>query len=266
MELQILISTMHQTDYELLKRMNINSDAIVINQCEENKVDEFKYKDYSIKWMSFNERGVGLSRNTALMRAISDICLFADDDMVYRSNYKDLVMSAFEKCPDADIITFNINSKDKVRNRFMNEEYKRLTIFNSLKYGSPRIAIRLNSLKKANVFFSLLYGGGAIYSSGEDSLFLVECIKKGLKVYACPEFIGEVDDSSSTWFDGFTDKLYYDKGIWIANAFPMMKYGLAMYFAYNYKKKSKDKSFKYILKQILLGIKNYEGHQLKEHV
>ena len=34
------------------------------------------YNGHQILWMSLNERGIGLSRNTALMRATADIILF----------------------------------------------------------------------------------------------------------------------------------------------------------------------------------------------
>ena len=34
-----------------------------------------------------NERGIGLSRNTALMRATADIILFADEDVTYKDGY-----------------------------------------------------------------------------------------------------------------------------------------------------------------------------------
>ena len=45
--------------------------------------------------MSFTERGVGLSRNNALMRASADICLFADDDIIYENNYKEILNRYF---------------------------------------------------------------------------------------------------------------------------------------------------------------------------
>ena len=76
MTLEVLVSTMYQKDYSLLDRMNIQTDAIVVNQCNENSIEKFEYKGHKIKWISLNERGVGLSRNTALMRSTADICLF----------------------------------------------------------------------------------------------------------------------------------------------------------------------------------------------
>lgn len=69
MKLQVLVSTMHQTDHSLLEKMNIQSDAIVINQCGHDCIERFTFPGHDILWMSMNERGVGLSRNNALMRA-----------------------------------------------------------------------------------------------------------------------------------------------------------------------------------------------------
>lgn len=97
MRVQVLISTMNQSDYTLLDKMNIQTDAIVVNQCQEDNVCEFMYNNHSVKWYSLNEKGVGLSRNTALMRASADILLFADDDVVFCDGYEQLVIDEFER-------------------------------------------------------------------------------------------------------------------------------------------------------------------------
>ena len=108
--LQVLVATMHQNDHSLLDKMKIKTDAVVVNQCEENRVEIFEHNSKNIKWLSFAERGVGLSRNTALMRATGDILLFADDDVVYNDDYEQKIIGAFKKHPDADFITFNLTS------------------------------------------------------------------------------------------------------------------------------------------------------------
>ena len=87
MTLQVLVATMHQKDHSLLERMNIQCDAIVINQCDRDEIERFQFRGHDILWMSLKERGVGLSRNTALMRATADILLFADDDVVYNDGW-----------------------------------------------------------------------------------------------------------------------------------------------------------------------------------
>lgn len=97
MTIQVLIATMHQTDHSLLEKMSIQSDAIVINQCDRDEIERFTYNGHNILWMSLNERGIGLSRNTALMRATADIVLFADEDVRYLDGYPQMIMSDFKK-------------------------------------------------------------------------------------------------------------------------------------------------------------------------
>ena len=63
MKLQVLVSCMHQQDYSLLEKMNIQTDAIIINQCDINKFEDIKYRNNLVKFISLNERGVGKSRN-----------------------------------------------------------------------------------------------------------------------------------------------------------------------------------------------------------
>jgi hypothetical protein len=65
----------------------------------------------------------------------------------------------------------------------------------------------------ANVSFSLLFGGGAKYSNGEDSLFFRDCLKKGLHLYAHTELLGEEVYRESTWFKGYNSKFFTDRGV-----------------------------------------------------
>lgn len=212
MRIQVLISTMNRKTSSLLNRMNIQSDAIVINQSNGFEYRQIKKDGYIVDWFTFNERGVGLSRNSALMRVSADIGLFADDDVKYVDGYQDIVVEAFAQNPGADILFFNFESQNKERPEYMIRKKSRVFFYNSLRYGAFRIAFRSESLKKANISFSLLFGGGAKYSSGEDSLFIYQAIKKGLRAYALPIYLGTVDQKESTWFKGYTDRFFRDKG------------------------------------------------------
>ena len=87
MSVQVLVAAMNQNDYSLLEKMKIESDAIVANQCERNNIESFCYNGYKVIYLNFAERGVGLNRNNALMRATADYCLFADDDEILDDGY-----------------------------------------------------------------------------------------------------------------------------------------------------------------------------------
>ena len=90
MKVQLLIATMNQIDDSILQKMNIQSDAIVGNQCNENSIRTLDYHGSRITFLNFDERGVGLNRNNALMRATADYCVFTDDDVVFYDNYVEL--------------------------------------------------------------------------------------------------------------------------------------------------------------------------------
>lgn len=213
MNLQVLVSTMKQTDYSLIDKMNIQSDSIIINQCDKSEYQEFKYKNNTIKFLSFNERGVGLSRNNALMRASANICLMADDDMVFVDEYKDIVINAFKNNPKADVIMFNVPIHKKTGETILKiKKNGRVRFVNSLKYGTVNIGFRNEVIQKKNIYFSLLFGGGARYGSGEDSLFIREILKKGLKIYSCTDVIAEIKENESTWFTGYNEKYFFDRG------------------------------------------------------
>jgi hypothetical protein len=80
-----------------------------------------------------------------------------------------------------------------------------------MRYGAARIAVRLSSIRNAGIFFNLNFGGGTIHSHGEDVLFLKDCLKHGLKIYAVPYSIAElIENRDSTWFEGYNKKFFRD--------------------------------------------------------
>lgn len=212
MKLQVLVATMNQNDHSLIAKMNIQSDAIIGNQCDINLIENFEWEGHDILYLNFAERGVGLNRNNTLMRAKADICLFADDDMVYIDNYVNVVKNAFEKLSDADVIIFNL--KEKRKSRYVIHKVTRVNYLNYLRYGTARIAVKLNSVRNNAIYFNQCFGGGTEHSHGEDNLFLTACLNNGLKVYAVPEYIGELtEERESSWNKGYNEKYFVDQGI-----------------------------------------------------
>lgn len=210
-KVQVLVAAMNQHDYSLLNKMNIQSDVIVANQSDFNRVDVFDYKGNQAIYLNFEERGVGLNRNNALMRATGDICIFADDDMEYNNNYVDIVVNAFENQPDADVIIFNIVGRDVGKN--LTTRKKRINYFNYLRFGTARIAVKLRPIRENAIYFNQCFGGGTSISHGEDNLFLTACLNRKLKVYAVPDFIAKLKENrESTWSTGYGEKYVQDQG------------------------------------------------------
>lgn len=258
LSLQVLISTINQKDYSLLDRMNIQSDVVVVNQIDRDEIEEFTYNNYHVKWISMSKRGIGLSRNTALMHASADIILFADDDLTYRSDYKKNVISAFDNNCKADMICFNINLINSIKNiggHRNNTSNKRLHFYNSLRYGACLLAARRKALLRERIAFSLLFGGGAEFYSGEDSLFILDCIKAGLVLYSNKYCLADVDDSESTWYKGINDKLFIDRGMLYACAFPKTYFLIYLYYSFRMRKLTQKYTIRQILKLFFKGKK-----------
>lgn len=212
MSLQMLVSAVGQDVRTLADRMKLEADAVIVNQCGAFSYEEYGHGPNRIRCFGMNERGVGLSRNTALMRADAQLCLFADEDIVYRKGYAAAVETEFDQMPEADMILFNVKVAPE-RRTYWNGERKRIRWYNYGRYPAYSIAARTEALHRANVSFSLLFGGGAKYSNGEDSLFLRDCLKKGLKIYTSPVEIGGETFRESTWFHGYNEKFFTDRGV-----------------------------------------------------
>ncbi|MBM6745007.1 glycosyltransferase [Drancourtella massiliensis] len=214
-DVQVLVVTTQKNDgLELYRRMNLQTDAVISNQGNEVSYKENILNGKKIQFVSNSHKGVGKNRNMALAYADRQICILADDDMHYQDSYAKKIVKYFNKIPKADIIIFNIETiGHETRARKMIRKTHRVYKWNCLKYGAARIAVRLDRLKYANVHFSTLFGGGAKYSAGEDSLFLIECLNKGLKIYAVPILIADIKQEESSWFNGYDKKYFYDKGV-----------------------------------------------------
>lgn len=250
MTVQLLVATMNQSDDSLVEKMNIFTDTIVINQCEKTSFHEFVYNGHKVEWYDCAERGVGKSRNRALMAACADICVFADDDMVYETDALPEVMNEFETLTDAGIIAFHVKNLNKVRGR------RRLHTWNAFKYGACCLGVRREAVLQGRISFSLLFGGGAEFSCGEDTLFIADCLKKRLKMYETPVCLGTNLCGASTWFSGYNKKFFVDRGVLFYSMNPWLVYLYCIrYVVLKYKRYGEDVSRKQALRWLLEGVR-----------
>lgn len=213
MKINTLVSTLNM-DEKLYQKQNTKGEVIVINQCDTSGFEIKEDIDKVTKIYSFNERGIGKSRNTAILRSDADISILADDDEIFLDNYLEIVESSYANYPDADLILFDVLliEEEQILNKKIKKSHV-VTLFNSLKYGAVNITFRNESIRKGDIFFSNNFGGGASFGSGEDSKFIVDCLKKNMKIYAVDKHIANLtSDRPSTWFKGYDKNFFYDKG------------------------------------------------------
>ncbi len=257
--IEVIIAAMHQTDFSLIKKLNIKCDAIIANQTDRDFVWEMNDHKYSYKMISTTTKGVGVNRNIGLAFSKSDILMLADDDLIYNDDMPEKVKGAFDELTKADVIifgTFFSKNGEIYEKRFC--KTKKLPILKSMRYGTYSVAIRRSSLKRENINFSELFGGGCIYSHGEDSDFIINCYKRGLKVYTYDYVLGVTSKDSSTWFTGYNEKYFYDTGALAKNTFGIFAIPYIIRFALRTEVEGKI-TFKKKIDLMIAGYKNYKN-------
>lgn len=237
--LQVLVATMHQKDTSIVEKMNIRCSAVIANQADRDAVLEEQGPYGKVLMITTPTRGVGLNRNLALLAAEGEFLLLADDDVVYNDDMPEQVTAAFRENPEADVLIFGM---DILKNGKITEKRhlkrKRLHVYNSLRFGTYTIAVRRDAVLSKNLMFNRCFGGGCMYSAGEDSLFLKACFDAGLRVYANEYVLGTCCKDTSTWFTGYGEKYFYDKGALVRHLFPRTCYLMAPYFAIRFKRET----------------------------
>lgn len=224
MTLQVLIATMHRETMDILNQMHIQSDAIVCNQCDRNALTEYRRDGHRVLWLDSTGRGLARNRNFALLLADADIVILADDDVVYDDGYAERICDAFRAYPDADVILFDIRGAKGHIPRTM-----RIRWYNSLRWGSVRMAFRLQRIHRCGIAFHLWFGAGTPRGYGEDTLFLNACLRRGLTVLAVPVTIASLADRRpSTWFRGYDAVYLQNKGLLLRELSPRFAWLLCL--------------------------------------
>lgn len=205
MKIEVLVTTMHQTDISKYREMNLQTDAMIANQADFCGFEEIRINDNNIRFVTTDTRGVSLNRNIAISYCKGNIVVFADDDQVFVEGYEQIVKDAFDKNPDADAIKFYCESTNKERPLAYKrvKEVIKATKRNLMSAGVPGLAVRTEFLLKNNIWFDNRIGPGREISCGEDSVFLNELLKHKAQVYLSPALLSYVNQGESTWFKGY---------------------------------------------------------------
>ena len=265
MYLELLISAVNAESDKLIETMKIECPAVLVNQCGRVSITVLERESGAVRVFDSDERGVGKSRNKALSEARGDILLFADEDIVYDQGYAERVLGEFEAHPEADVLFFNVRVCEE-RRTYWNTDYKRVHIWNAGRYPAYSIALRKEALnrtasKQRSLRFSELFGGGARYSCGEDSLFIKDLLKARLKLYRTTAEIGEEIQRPSTWLRGYDAKYFFDRGVLFHCLYGMFAFPMGVRYVLTKRKvMCNDISWKQALKEINKGIK--EGRRI----
>lgn len=256
MKLDVLLSAMYLKDQSILEKLNISSNVIVINQCdEENDYTHINAVGKNIRFISTKERGLSKSRNMAIDNSDADICILCDNDVKYHNDYEKIIVSAFEKYKDADICVFFIRRPERT-NPLTTKECD-LGYLKAMKIFSPEIAFKRKSI--SDLRFNEEFGAGAKYGMGEENIFLWQAKKSGLKIKYIPTEIAQTIPNESTWFKGYTNEFFRNRGAGYYAMSQSLWWVLCLQFAIRkIKLYRNDNSFFNALKYMYLGKVEYK--------
>lgn len=199
----------------------------MINQCDREHYAEYPAANGTVRMFFTTQRGLTKSRNLAVKKARADICLLCDDDEVFVSGYEAAILRAYEENAQADVIIF------KMVNRAPSFEDKviRLRFPQTMKVSSWQISFRRERLLASGVRFDELLGAGTGNGAEEELKFLLDCERAGLVIYYVPVSIASVAQEESTWFGGFDESFFENRG---ATTRYILGAGLASVYAIYY--------------------------------
>jgi len=253
--LEILISTKDRDNLDFLNNIFVNYNAhsipiLIINQTQ-NLNFSCPHSD-NINLINVNEIGLSKSRNLAIENAKADICLLADDDIVYENNFESIIINAFNLNPSADIITFKMN--DFKGNSFKDYPIIKKHNKKSLSFvNSVVIAFRRNSIISNKVFFDENFGLGSTFQTADEYVFLRNALNLNLNIVFHNEVIlsHPVDSSGK---DVASDRILFAKGALFYKYYNILSFLKLIHYLYLMFK------FKYIslgqvINKYLIGVK-----------
>ena len=192
--LTILVSTSNERLLDLrIPPLVMGFKCFVVHQVYNHALaatsfDEFLIdKDFGYKRLDYP--GLSKSRNCALSNVETKYAFIMDDDVEFDVEKMQFLISWME-ANEVDVAT----CQHQFENGAFPKKYKpdsfRHNLLSVAKVSSIDICINIESLRKAGVCFDERFGLGTELPSGEEYIFLADCLRHGLDVRYYPITIG----------------------------------------------------------------------------
>ena len=126
-------------------------------------------------------RGVAASRNRALALCETELLLFTDDDVgLHEAGMLELV-AAFKHDPGLDLLAGKtVLDTGKTEKRYPRGP-EPLTVYNCARIGTVELAVRLSRVRAKCIGFDPAFGAGTENFIGDEYIFVVDCLRAGLR-------------------------------------------------------------------------------------
>lgn len=141
-------------------------------------------------------KGLSCNRNHALSKSTAPLLLVSDDDVSYSEKGLRSVIENFREHPEVDIITFRFESAS-VTKCYPSSSFHLDKVPKGYFVSSIEIAFRRDAVK-GKIWFNENFGIGAMFSSGEEDIFIKDCLDSGLTGIYVPQSIAVHDQPTTS--------------------------------------------------------------------
>lgn len=123
------------------------------------------------------------------------LCVLSDDDIGYTDAWLSRIIEIFDERSWADVLCFRIATpegqpefKDYPEKEF---EIKKVPVYGKVYFSAVEIAFRYESVRKSGIRFDENFGLGSQLwpEGGEETVFLSDCHKAGMRMIYVPEYL-----------------------------------------------------------------------------
>ena len=260
-ELEILVATMNRDSLDFLNTMFQNEGIenhhiLIINQTSENCLLTSNMPN--VRVINAFDKGLSRSRNLALKHAVGNICLIADDDVIFIKGFSDMIVHAFKEHQDCGVLTFKTMTLEgkpywiypqKVTN--IKPNYRKIL--------SIEIALNRQVIIENNLQFDELFGLGARFEDGENVFFLKSVFSKNIKALFVPEYIVKHKAFSSS-DDVTSERHFFARGAMNYKLYGPWAYFLLIKLIFSLLRKRLI-SFSDVTKKLMIGIKGIQEYK-----
>lgn len=224
-DLEIVLSTMDRDSLDFLIPMFSfshfsNFSILIINQTQPDKLLVSNYP--SIRIVNSFEKGLSKSRNTGFKNAKGEIILIADDDEVFKEDFENTILEAYNKYQEAQSICFAIDDFSSfLFKKYPSTAKTRLSFLDISNILSIEISFKKAALDQLNIKFDTNFGIGSPFAMGEEAIFLSDWRKQKQSVIIVPKVIASHSRFSTDNKLNFKQR-YYVQGAFLTR---ISKYG-----------------------------------------
>lgn len=212
---QALITTVglnHEQMVDLAKANNIHCNAIIRSQCGRESTRVTLLDGHELITIEANDEGCSVNRNRLFELSNADYISFFDDDISLPDDFSEKIDRLVSGQP-AEAYFFNVK-RELHSSKYDNcRKGAKLSGLRFRSRSANRFMFLRDYLVRCGIKFDESIGPGAALFCGEDTVFLNELRKKGLKPVCTGDFLKlTICDDSSTWFRGYDAKYFFSNG------------------------------------------------------